>query len=47
MTNIAYSVPSISSFLFSNQGGLNKKEIQLNLCNIFSSLIFNEFHLFA
>ena len=29
------------------QRGLNKKEIQLNLCNIFSFLIFNEFHLFS
>ena len=28
------------------QGGLNKKEIQLNLCNIFSILIFNKLHLF-
>ena len=28
-------------------GGLNKKEIQLNLCNMFSILIFNEFILFA
>ena len=28
------------------QGGLNKKEIQLNFCNIFSILIFNELHLF-
>ena len=25
----------------------NKKEIQPNLCNIFSILIFNEFYLFA
>ena len=30
-----------------DQGGLNKKEIQLNLCNKFSILIFNEFHLFT
>ena len=29
------------------QWGLNKKEIQMNLCNIISILIFNEFHLFA
>ena len=29
------------------QGGLNNKEKQLNLCNIFSILIFNEFHLLA
>ena len=29
------------------QGGLNKKEIQLNLCNIFSIFISNEFYLFA
>ena len=27
------------------QGGLNKKEIQLNLCNIFSILIFSELNL--
>ena len=31
----------------SNQGGLNKKEIQLNLCNMLSILIFNEFYLFV
>ena len=24
-----------------NEGGLNKKRIQLNLCNVFSVLIFN------
>ena len=29
-----------------SQGGLNK-EIQLNLCKIFSILIFNELYLFA
>ena len=29
------------------QGGLNKKEIQLNLCNIFSIFIFNELYLFT
>ena len=29
------------------QGGLNEKEIQLNLCNIFSILLFNKFYLFA
>ena len=29
------------------QRGLNKKEIYLNLCKIFSILIFNEFYLFA
>ena len=29
------------------QGGLNKKEIQLNLCNVLSIYIFNELHLFA
>ena len=28
-------------------GGLNKKEIQLNRCNIFSVLMFNEIYLFA
>ena len=30
-----------------DQGGLNKKEIQLNFCNIFSIFIFNELYLFA
>ena len=30
----------------SEQGGLNKNEIQLNLCKIFSILIFNEPYLF-
>ena len=30
----------------SNQGGLNKKEIQLNFHKMFSILIFNELHLF-
>ena len=29
------------------QGGLNKKEIKLNLCNIFSTFMFNELYLFA
>ena len=29
------------------QGGLNKKEIQLNLYNIFSIFIFNELYLLA
>ena len=29
------------------QGGLNKKDIQLNLCNIFSILILNKLYLFA
>ena len=29
------------------QGGLNKKEIQLSLCNIFFIFIFNELFLFA
>ena len=29
------------------QGGLNKKEIQLNLCNILSILICNELYLFV
>ena len=33
-------------FIF-NQGGLNKKEIQLNFRKIFSILIFNELYLFA
>ena len=30
-----------------NQGGLNKKEKQLNLCNIFSIFMFNERYLFV
>ena len=30
-----------------NQGGLNKKEIQINLCNIFSIFIINELYLFT
>ena len=30
----------------SNHRGLNKNEIQLNLCNLFSILILNELHLF-
>ena len=29
------------------QGGLNRKEIQRNRCNIFSIFIFNKFYLFA
>ena len=29
------------------QGGLNKKQIQLNLCNIFSISTFNELYLFV
>ena len=29
------------------QGGLNKKEMQLNLCNTFSILIFIELNLFT
>ena len=29
------------------QAGLDKKDIQLNLCNICSILIFNEFYIFA
>ena len=33
--------------LTENQGDLNKKEIQLNLCNIFSIFVFNELYLFA
>ena len=32
-------------FAYCDQEGLNKKEIQLNLCNIFSISIFNEFYL--
>ena len=31
---------------FCQQGGLNKKEMQLNLSNIFSIFIFNELFLF-
>ena len=33
--------------LLSNQGGLNKKEIQLNHCNIFSIFISTELYLYA
>ena len=33
--------------LTENQGDLNKKEMQLNLCNIFSIFVFNELYLFA
>ena len=29
------------------QEGLNKKEIQLNICNTFSIFIFNELYLFG
>ena len=36
-----------SQFASALQGGLNKKEIQLNFLNIFSFLIFKEFHFFA
>ena len=31
---------------FLTQGGLNKEQIQLNLCNIFSVFIFNKLYLF-
>ena len=33
-------------FVLYKQGGLSKKEIQLNLFNIFSVFIFNELYLF-
>ena len=29
------------------QRGLNEKELQVNLCNMFSIFIFNEYYLFA
>ena len=29
---------------YSSQGALNKNEIQMNLCKIFSILMFNEFY---
>ena len=49
---ILFHAQKISSieYLISNikyQGGLNKKRIQLNFCNIFSILIFNELYLFT
>ena len=37
----------VSAHVLLKQGGLNKKKIQLNLCNIFSIFIFNELYLFA
>ena len=36
---------AFSESLIFGQGGLNKKEIQLNICNIFSIFIFNELYL--
>ena len=33
--------------LKTQQGGSNKKEIQLNLYNIFSTFIFNELYLYT
>ena len=46
---VVFAVSKIFAFLFycEIQGGLNKKEIQLNLCNIFSTFIFNELYLFV
>ena len=29
------------------QVGLNEKEVQMNLCNVFSIFTFNEFYIFA
>ena len=43
----AIALRSTSAHHEFNQGGLNKKEIQLNLCNIFSIFIFNELYLFG
>ena len=37
--------PEQFEFFYENQGGLNKKQMQPNLCNIFSIFIFNEFYL--
>ena len=37
---------TVCLYCMSKQGGLNKKEKQLNLCNIFSVLIYNEFYFF-
>ena len=45
--NINQSETGTDEKKLSVQGGLNKKEIQLNLCNIFSIFIFNEFYLFV
>ena len=39
--------PIAISFYKQEQEGLNKKEIQMNLYNIFSIFIFNELYLFA
>ena len=36
-----------NSFSFDKQGDLNQKEIQLNLCNIFSILVFDGLNLCA
>ena len=36
-----------TKFPLQNQGGLNRKEIQPNLCNIFFIFIFNTLYLFA
>ena len=42
-----HSIKKTDSNWITNQGGLNKKEIQLNRCKIFSILIFDEVYLFA
>ena len=41
------SFPSHGNFTTVSKGGLNKKETQLNLCNIFSIFIFNRLYLFT
>ena len=39
--------PGVKYLTYLSRGALNKKEIQLNLCNILSIFIFNELYLFA
>ena len=44
-----FRIPEIRFFarITYPKDGLNKKEIQLNLCNLFYILLFNELYLFA
>ena len=42
-----FSVCVTIFYNMNHQGGLSKKEIKLNLCNMFSVFIFNELYLFA
>ena len=45
----AFTLPALKLVLdyLSDEGGLNKKKIQLNICNRFSILIFIELYLFT